>query len=68
MKQNRAIRALATAGLLASATAAKADPIADAITELGTLATAVGGGATAILSVAVVFVGIKLARRLLNKV
>lgn len=54
-------------GVLAITNAAKADPIADAVTELGTLATSVGGGATALLSIAVVFVGVKLAKRLLNK-
>ena len=58
----------ATALAPLAARADDADPIGTAVTDMGSLSTSVGAGATAILAVAMVFVGIKLARRLLGKV
>jgi len=60
--------ALAGAALMASAPVAKADGVADAISEMGDLGTAVGAGSTAVIAVALVFVGIKLGKRLLGKI
>ncbi len=60
--------ALAGAALMASAPAAKADGIADALDEMTGLGTAVGAGSAAVIAVAVVFVGIKLGKRLLGKI
>jgi len=53
---------------LASVQSAKADAISEAVTELGDLDTAVAAGSAAIVAVALVFVGIKLGKRLLGKV
>lgn len=59
----------AVAGIaLATAGAAKADGVTEAITEMGDMATSVGGGAAAVIGVAVVFALIKLGKRLLGKV
>ncbi|MES2505398.1 MAG: hypothetical protein V4599_01765, partial [Verrucomicrobiota bacterium] len=58
-------RGLVAGIALASAGAAKADGITEALSEMGTMATAVGGGAAAVIAVAVVFTGIKLGKRLL---
>lgn len=54
--------------LLASATAAKADGISDALTEMTDLSTSIAAGSAAVIAVAVVFVGIKLGKRLLGKI
>lgn len=61
-------RAGVAAIVLGTAAAAKADGISEALTEMGTFATSVGGGAAAVIAVAVVFAGIKLGKRLLGKV
>jgi hypothetical protein len=67
----RSSNKLATVGTLAAvagaATAKAADPIADAITQMGTLATSIGGGTTVVLGVVAVFVGLKIAKRLMGK-
>jgi len=56
------------AAMLAASPAAKADGIADALDEMGGLSTALGAGTAAVIAVAVVFVGIKLGKRLLGKI
>lgn len=69
MKSNRSsIAALMGAAVLAASVPAKADGIADAITSMADLATDVGAGSLAVITVALVFVGIKLGKRLLGKV
>jgi len=71
MKNAKLKNLLAAALLAASASPALAtgdDGIGDAITSMGGLATSVGGGAAAVIAVAVVFVTIKLGKRLLGKV
>jgi len=52
----------------ATAMNAKADGVADALDAAGDYSTAVGAGSTAIIAVALVFVGIKLGKRLLSKI
>lgn len=59
---------MVAAVLAASAATAKADGVSEALDAMGDLATSVGGGAAAVLAVALVFVGIKLGKRLLGKV
>lgn len=61
-------RAAIAGAVLLAAGAAKADGISEALTEMTGFATAVGGGAAAVIGVAVVFAGIKLGKRLLGKV
>ncbi len=60
--------ALTGAAIMASAPVAKADGVADALDEMSGLGTAVGAGSAAVIAVAVVFVGIKLGKRLLGKI
>lgn len=69
-KVSNRIMALALVGtaLVASAPMAKADGIADALTEMEGMGTAVAAGSAAVIAVAVVFVGIKLGKRLLGKI
>lgn len=66
---NKSLVLVAGAGaLLASQQAAKADAISEAVGEFAGIATSIGTGAAGLVAIWLVWVGFKVARRLMSKV
>jgi len=71
MKQKPSLKARAAAiiaATAAAATSAMAGPVEDATDAIDSMATPVGAGITAIFTIALLFVGVKMGKRLLGKV